>query len=229
MELHLSVESNRKWCRKIKRNSIKRFVQKEITFCTMERAWMLLQLPWLKLPQLPLGVPKLANSIEEMTWLVKGHSSDSTGPGLLPLFRLDLHISTCWGWDSEMWEHKLPVSLVAKDSCVGSPPVSSNNTRVFPLGCSHDRGTWYLPRDQKQDLRPNPITWFLFLQVFSWNTEFLILQIRILSWPALLCSLFSLKYIKSTNWKNVQDSCLGVRSCSLSLESNYTTLKIDDV
>lgn len=48
-------------------NNIKRLPERESTFCTMERAWELLHLPWLKVPQVPRGVPKLANSIEEMT------------------------------------------------------------------------------------------------------------------------------------------------------------------
>lgn len=32
----------------------------------------------------------------------------------------------------------------AKDSLVGLPPSSSNNTRMLPLGCRSERGTWYL-------------------------------------------------------------------------------------
>lgn len=100
----------------------------------MEGARVLLHCPWVKLPQAPRGVPKLANFIEEMSWLGKGHSRNSTGPDFLPVFWSELHMSTGCGWDSETWAHKLPICLVAKAICVGSPPISSNKTRVLPLG-----------------------------------------------------------------------------------------------
>lgn len=114
------------------------------TFFTAERALLLLHFPWLKLPQVPWGVPKLANLIEEMTWLGVGHSRNRKGPDPFPVFESESHMSTGNGWDSLTWEHRLPTCLVAKDICVGSPPISSNNTRVLSLGWSHERGTWYL-------------------------------------------------------------------------------------
>ena len=114
------------------------------TFCTIERALELLHWPWLKLPQVPRGVPKLANLIEEMTWLGKGHSNDRTGPAFLSASEFELHISTGNGWDSDTCEHKLVLCFVAKAIWVGSPPISSNNTRVLPLDSTHERGTWYL-------------------------------------------------------------------------------------
>ena len=101
-------------------------------------------MPWLKLPQDPCGVPKLAKLIEEMICVGDGHSSDSTGFEFLLDLVPEIHISTGGGCNSEMCEHKLLSCLVAKDSCVGSAPISSNNTRVFPLGINHSRGTWYL-------------------------------------------------------------------------------------
>ena len=55
---------------------------------------MLLHWPCLKLPQDPLGVPKLANLTEEMTCLGNGQLSDSVGPDLLAAIELELHIST---------------------------------------------------------------------------------------------------------------------------------------
>ena len=128
--------------------------QQVCTSCTIERAVLLLHLLWLKLPQVPRGVPKLANLIEEMTWLGNGHSSDSIGLDFLPVVRSEPHISTGSGWYSDTREHRLSTCFVAKDICVGSPPISSNNTRVFPLGCNHDLGTWYLwyQWDQNQNV-----------------------------------------------------------------------------
>lgn len=112
------------------------------TFCTVARALWLLHLPWLKLPQVPLGVPKLTNLIDEITWLGEGHSNNIVGPVFSLSSFFVVHISIGSGWDSETCEHKLPVCLVAKDNCVGFPPISSNNTRTFPLAFSHCRGTW---------------------------------------------------------------------------------------
>lgn len=114
------------------------------TFCTMDRAPALVHWPWLKLPQDPSGVPKLANFIVEITWSGRGHSSDNTGFNFLVTVESELHISKSTGWDSETCEHKLSICFVAKDNIVGSPPISSNRTRVLPLDVNHDRGTWYL-------------------------------------------------------------------------------------
>lgn len=135
----------------------------------MERVTLvlLLHLPCLKFPQVPWGVPKLANLMEEMTWFGSWHSRKTTGLSLLPEF----HKSTGGGWDSETCAHKLPIFLVAKVISVGSPPTSSNNTiTLLPFGCSHERGTWYLQDDQ----------WFEFgtrisyhLPFFSWSFEHL--------------------------------------------------------
>ena len=122
------------------------------TFCTTERALALLHLPCLKLPQDPWGIPKLANLIEEMICCGDGHSSDSTGFEFLLDPVPEIHISTGGGWDSEICEHKLSTCVVAKDSSVGSPPISSNNTRVFPLGFNHSPGTWYLWENWYQNL-----------------------------------------------------------------------------
>lgn len=112
------------------------------TFSTMERALLLLHRPWLKPPHVPRGVPKLAKLILDITWSGWGQPRDRVGPALFLVSSSAVHISTGIGCDSETREHMLCVSLVAKDSCVGSPPASSNNTTTFPLGCSHERGTW---------------------------------------------------------------------------------------
>ena len=66
----------------------------------MERAPVLLHEPCRKLPQDPLGVPKLANLTEEMTCLGNGQLSDSVGP--IPSnphagIELEIHISTGGG------------------------------------------------------------------------------------------------------------------------------------
>lgn len=114
------------------------------TSCTMERAPLPLHFPWLKLPQEPRGVPKLANLIEEMTWSGNGHSSDSTGTDFLAVSESEVHISTGKGWDSVTWAHKLPICFVAEVICVGSPPTSSNNTRMLPLDFNQEWGKWYL-------------------------------------------------------------------------------------
>ena len=113
------------------------------TFCTMESAFWLLHWPWLKLPQVPWGVPKLANFMEEMTWLGDGHSRESTGP-VFCMFESELHISIGGGWDSDTWEHKDSICFDANDNRVGSLPISSKSTKVLPVGFNHDRGTWYL-------------------------------------------------------------------------------------
>lgn len=113
------------------------------TFCTTVRASLLLHRPWLKLPHFPCGVPKLANFIPDIIWFGRGQWSDKTAPALFVVSSSDeTHVSIGIGWVSETWEHMLSVSLVAKDICVGSPPISSNNTRMFALGCSQERGTW---------------------------------------------------------------------------------------
>ena len=118
--------------------------EQDHTFCTMDRALLLLHWPCLKPPQIPCGVPKLANLIEEMTWPGNGHSNDSVGSNFFTDLESAFHVSIGDGWDSDTWEHKLPICLVAKDICVGSPPISSKSTRVLPLVCNHERGTWYL-------------------------------------------------------------------------------------
>lgn len=38
----------------------------------------------------------------------------------------------------------LYLDLLTREIPVGLPPHSSNTTNKFPLGFSHDRGTWYL-------------------------------------------------------------------------------------
>lgn len=119
-------------------------MSKYCTLCTMESALALLHLPWLKLPQVPRRVPKLANLIEEITWFEDGQLRERVGVKFFGAFESEPHISIGNGWDSDTCEHKLPICLVAKESCVGSPPISSNNTRMLPLGCNHERGTWYL-------------------------------------------------------------------------------------
>lgn len=79
-----------------------------------------------------------------MSWLGDGHSKLSTGLDFCPICRSDPHASTGGGWNSDTWAHKLSACLVAKDICVGSPPISSKSTSVLPLGWIHERGTWYL-------------------------------------------------------------------------------------
>lgn len=127
------------------------------TFCTMESAFLLLHWPWLKLPQVPRGVPKLANFMEEMTWLGDGHSRESTGPDFSS-FESELHISTGGGWDSDTWEHSDSICFDANDNRVGSLPISSKRTRVFPVGFNHDRGTWYLRIRKIRELRTFELT-----------------------------------------------------------------------
>lgn len=129
---------------KLKKLGYLRSNKMDLTFFTIERALLLLHRPWIKLPHVPWGVPKLANLIDEMTWLGWGHSRDRVGPDFFRASSSEAHISIGSGWASDILEHTLCISLVAKDSFVGSPPISSNNTKTFPLDFSHERGTWYL-------------------------------------------------------------------------------------
>ena len=46
---------------------MKKKIKATTTFCNTTSTLVLLHLPWLKLPQDPLGVPKLANLIKDMT------------------------------------------------------------------------------------------------------------------------------------------------------------------
>jgi hypothetical protein len=48
------------------------------------------------------------------------------------------------GCPSKISAQTLAVVLLTKEIPVGSPPHSSNTAKRFPLGLSHERGTWYL-------------------------------------------------------------------------------------
>lgn len=104
-------------------------------------AW---QVPCWNLPQVPDGVPKLANLIAEMYCpgaqcrLTLGMPSSSDFPSP----------STCQfsilGWYSETSAQIFVTDLFTSLILDASPPISSKNTNRFLVGFNHDRGTWYL-------------------------------------------------------------------------------------
>ena len=100
--------------------------------------------PCWKFPQVPRGVPKLANLMAEM---------DCPAAHLKCTFVLWISVSpafsTCCqflisGWNSDTSAQTLETDLFAREIFEESPPSSSKTTNRFLLGCNHDFGTWYL-------------------------------------------------------------------------------------
>ena len=104
-------------------------------------AW---QLPSRKLPQAPSGVPKLANFIDEIFWPGPHHKWALGLSGLLTLPEACICQLMRFGCHSKISAHTLSISLLTKNIPFGSPANSSKTTSKFPVGFSHERGTWYL-------------------------------------------------------------------------------------
>lgn len=113
------------------------------TFLEMEEV----HFPSEKVPQLPYGSPKLANSIA-MIFLWFEHFKLAIGfaafaTGLMWLFFL-AHDFTLGGWFSEMKLQIVSLSTVRISIDWGLPPSSSNTTKRLSLGLMKDLGIWYL-------------------------------------------------------------------------------------
>ena len=93
-------------------------------------AW---QEPLMKFPQDPLGFPKLAKLMDDMR-CPEEHWSRSSG--------IVNELTVGWSW--ETWAQTVSTYLVRNEIPEGSPPTSSSRTNTFFVGCSHERGTWYL-------------------------------------------------------------------------------------
>lgn len=106
--------------------------------------WWAWQLPSLKLPHSPSGVPKLANLTDEIFW---PGPQDRWAFGLRGLFTFPEDCICQFirvGCHSLILTHTLSTSLLTRWIPFGSPPHSSNTTNRFPVGFNQERGTWYL-------------------------------------------------------------------------------------
>lgn len=115
-------------------------------FSTM--AWELVawHVPCWKLPQVPVGVPKLANLMLEIdcpgthcrwTWAWWSVFDSSW---------LSISKFSAFGWCSCKSAQTPATDLFTRVKFDGSPPSSSNTTTRFFVGFNQDRGTWYLKK-----------------------------------------------------------------------------------
>lgn len=104
-------------------------------------AW---QTPFWKLPQVPDGVPKLANSIADIDWPSAHCRSTLTTCSILVSPELSVRKFSTVGWCSKASAQTLVVVLFTRDIFDASPPSSSKSTTRFCFGFNHDLGTWYL-------------------------------------------------------------------------------------
>lgn len=114
------------------------------TFSKMSYDLWAWQLPSVKFPHTPCGVPKLANLMDEI-FCPSAHERCAFGLRGLSALPQDLicHFLSV-GCHSEMKAQALPVVLLTNEIPVGSPPHSSNTTKRFAVGYSQELGTWYL-------------------------------------------------------------------------------------
>lgn len=113
-------------------------MQISITFCKTARELGAWHDPCWKFPQLPDGVPKLANLMAEMEYpavqcrLILGPANPSCSPML----------SACQL--SETLAQTVVTDLFGSVIFNTSPPISSKTTNRFLDGFNQARGTWYL-------------------------------------------------------------------------------------
>lgn len=105
--------------------------------------WKAWQLPCRKLPQVPSGVPKLANLIDEICWPGEHHKCTFGLRGFVTLPDACICQFIRVGCHSNISEQTLSISLLTREMPFGSPPHSSKTTNKFPVGYNHDRGMWY--------------------------------------------------------------------------------------
>ena len=113
-------------------------------FFTTSREFGAWQVPFWKLPQVPEGVPKLANLIVDMDspaaqrkwtlawWSIFG----SPWPSVLKF--------SIVGWCSDVSAQTRVTDLLTREIFDTSPPSSSKTTNKFCVGFNQDLGTWYL-------------------------------------------------------------------------------------
>lgn len=119
-------------------------IKMHVTFSIMVCEFWEWQAPCWKLPQVPEGVPKLANLMAEMDC-----------PEAHCRWTLGVWRSSAWFFESIcqfsmlVWNSKTSAQIVDTDLfpreiLVGSPPISSKTTNKFLVGFNQDLGTWYL-------------------------------------------------------------------------------------
>lgn len=117
---------------------------RKFTLSKTSYEWKAWQLPCWKLPQVPSGVPKLANLIDEIFWPGEHHKCTLGLRGLLTLPDACIFQFIRVGCHSKISEQTLSISLWTREIPFGSPPHSSKTTNKFPVGYNHERGMWYL-------------------------------------------------------------------------------------
>lgn len=115
-----------------------------LTFSKMVCEFGAWQAPFWKLPQVPEGVPKLANSISDMECPGAHCSWTLAWWCLSNLLLLTLCQFSAVGWCSSASAQTLFTALFIRAILDASPPSSSKTINKFCVGFNHDLGTWYL-------------------------------------------------------------------------------------
>lgn len=146
--------------KKITEDALRTFSTKEVVL----GSW---QSPMVKDPQVPVGVPKLANLKAEI-WVLVGHFNCAVA-FLLWFASPPLDSTPKVGWSSDKWAQMTENIRFENLIWEGSPPFSSKITRMLPDGLNQDRGTWYLihtdnkisMREREKEIRFYPCHTFL--------------------------------------------------------------------
>lgn len=116
-----------------------------ITFSTTLLACCVWQLPTVKLPHMPSGFPKLAKTMERITFFSPHlrRASGLASPTTLRIWLSSLdHVPICAGCCADTKVQMLSRFTVRITMSFGFPPCSSKTTIRLFFGFRNDRGTW---------------------------------------------------------------------------------------